>query len=50
MTWNAIDICAQNGGQAIQSKTGRTLIEERMRKESAIYGSEMSAHASATSV
>ncbi len=44
LTWNTIDICAQNGGQAIQSKTGHAFIKERMRKENAIYGGEMSAH------
>lgn len=44
LTWNTIDICAQNNGQAIQSKTGHAFIKERMRKENAIYGGEMSAH------
>lgn len=44
LTWNTIDICAQHGGQAIQSKTGHAFIKERMRKENAIYGGEMSAH------
>ncbi len=44
LTWNTIDICAQNSGQAIQSKTGHAFIKERMRKENAIYGGEMSAH------
>lgn len=44
LTWNTIDICQQNGGQAIQSKTGHAFIKERMRKENAIYGGEMSAH------
>ncbi|KIL05826.1 phosphomannomutase [Stutzerimonas stutzeri] len=44
LTWNTIDICKQNGGQAIQSKTGHAFIKERMRKENAIYGGEMSAH------
>lgn len=44
LTWNTIDICQQNGGQAIQSKRGHAFIKERMRKENAIYGGEMSAH------
>lgn len=44
LTWNTIDICQQHGGQAIQSKTGHAFIKERMRKENAIYGGEMSAH------
>lgn len=41
--WSTIDFCEQNGGQAIQSKTSRVSIKERMRKENAIYGGEMSA-------
>lgn len=44
LTWNTIDICQQRGGHAIQSKTGHAFIKERMRKENAIYGGEMSAH------
>ena len=44
LTWNTIDICAQHGGQAIQSKTGHAFIKERMHKENAIYGGEISAH------
>lgn len=44
LTWNTIDICEKFGGQAIQSKTGHAFIKERMRKENAVYGGEMSAH------
>jgi phosphomannomutase len=44
LTWNTIDIVEEAGGQAIQSKTGHAFIKERMRKEDAIYGGEMSAH------
>ncbi|SFH78440.1 phosphomannomutase/phosphomannomutase / phosphoglucomutase [Pseudomonas guineae] len=44
LTWNTIDICQQFAGQAIQCKTGHAFIKERMRKEDAIYGGEMSAH------
>ncbi|MBT42225.1 MAG: phosphomannomutase CpsG [Idiomarina sp.] len=44
LTWNTIDIVNKNGGQAIQSKTGHAFIKERMRKEDAVYGGEMSAH------
>ena len=44
LTWNTIDIVKQNGGTPIQSKTGHAFIKERMRKENAIYGGEMSAH------
>ncbi len=44
LTWNTIDIVESMGGQAIQSKTGHAFIKERLRKENAIYGGEMSAH------
>ncbi len=44
LTWNTIDIAEAAGGKAIQSKTGHAFIKERMRKEDAIYGGEMSAH------
>ena len=44
LTWNTIEQVTQAGGKAIQSKTGHAFIKERMRKEDAIYGGEMSAH------
>jgi phosphomannomutase len=44
LTWNTVDMVEQAGGIAIQSKTGHAFIKERMRKEDAIYGGEMSAH------
>ena len=44
LTWNTIDVVSRNGGEAIQSKTGHAFIKERMRKEDAVYGGEMSAH------
>lgn len=44
LTWNTIDIAHAFNGQAVQSKTGHAFIKERMRKEDAIYGGEMSAH------
>ena len=44
LTWNTIDIVEQKGGQPILCKTGHAFIKERMRKENAIYGGEMSAH------
>lgn len=44
LTWNTIDIVESNGGEAVQSKTGHAFIKERMRKENAAYGGEMSAH------
>ncbi|REL37065.1 phosphomannomutase CpsG [Thalassotalea euphylliae] len=44
LTWNTIDIVSNAGGHPIQSKTGHAFIKERMRKENAVYGGEMSAH------
>lgn len=44
LIWNTIDIAESLQGKAIQSKTGHAFIKERMRKENAIYGGEMSAH------
>ncbi|MCX7779910.1 MAG: phosphomannomutase [Negativicutes bacterium] len=44
LTWNTIDIVRQAGGTAIESKTGHAFIKERMRREDAVYGGEMSAH------
>lgn len=44
LTWNTIDMVESNGGRAVQSKTGHAFIKERMRKEDAVYGGEMSAH------
>ncbi|WP_018609613.1 phosphomannomutase CpsG [Uliginosibacterium gangwonense] len=44
LTWNTVDVVTQAGGQPILCKTGHAFIKERMRKEDAIYGGEMSAH------
>lgn len=44
LTWNTIDVVTKAGGEPIMSKTGHAFIKERMRKEDAIYGGEMSAH------
>ncbi|WP_237068676.1 phosphomannomutase [Microbulbifer guangxiensis] len=44
LTWNTEDIVKAAGGEPVQSKTGHAFIKERMRKEDAIYGGEMSAH------
>jgi len=44
LIWNTMDIAESLGGQAVQSKTGHAFIKERMRKEDAVYGGEMSAH------
>lgn len=42
--WNTEDIIHECQGTPIKSKTGHAFIKERMRKEDAIYGGEMSAH------
>ncbi len=44
LTWNTQEVVSQAGGQPIMSKTGHAFIKERMRKEDAVYGGEMSAH------
>ncbi|NLC71356.1 MAG: phosphomannomutase [Desulfuromonadaceae bacterium] len=44
LTWNTIAIVTDLGGVPIQSKTGHAFIKERMRREDAVYGGEMSAH------
>ena len=44
LVWNTIEIAKMLGGTAVMSKTGHAFIKERMRKENAVYGGEMSAH------
>ena len=44
LTWNTIEIANEKGGNAICCKTGHAFSKERMRKEDAIYGGEVSAH------
>ncbi|MCC5870374.1 MAG: phosphomannomutase [Gammaproteobacteria bacterium] len=44
LTWNTREIVEQLGGVPVVSKTGHAFIKERMRKENALYGGEMSAH------
>ncbi|WP_144290358.1 phosphomannomutase CpsG [Chitinilyticum litopenaei] len=44
LTWNTIAMVQEAGGVPVQSKTGHAFIKERMRKEDAVYGGEMSAH------
>ncbi|CFQ32154.1 phosphomannomutase CpsG [Yersinia bercovieri] len=44
LSWNTVDIVNTLGGKPIMSKTGHAFIKERMRKEDAVYGGEMSAH------
>ncbi len=44
LTWNTIDVVEAAGGVPVLCKTGHAFIKERMRKEDAVYGGEMSAH------
>ena len=44
LSWNTIDVVNAAGGEPVMSKTGHAFIKERMRKEDAVYGGEMSAH------
>ncbi|MDQ7822444.1 MAG: phosphomannomutase [Candidatus Eremiobacteraeota bacterium] len=44
LTWNTVSIVKGAGGTPVLSKTGHAFIKERMRKENALYGGEMSAH------
>ncbi|WP_090365382.1 phosphomannomutase CpsG [Ferrimonas sediminum] len=44
LIWNTLQIVQGAQGQPVMSKTGHAFIKERMRKEDAIYGGEMSAH------
>jgi phosphomannomutase len=44
LTWNTLDLVAQGGGKAVQSKSGHAFIKQKMREVDAAYGGEMSAH------
>ncbi len=44
LIWNTREVVANAGGIPIMAQTGHAFIKERMRKEDAIYGGEMSAH------
>ena len=44
LTWSTIETVERAGGVPVQSKTGHAFIKERMRREDAVYGGEMSAH------
>lgn len=44
LTWNTIELVEKAGGTPVLSKSGHAFIKERMRKEDAVYGGEMSAH------
>ncbi len=44
LTWNTLEQVRRAGGEALVNKSGHAFIKERMRREDAIYGGEMSAH------
>jgi phosphomannomutase len=44
LVWNTRDIVKRAGGIPVMAKTGHAFIKERMRKEDAVYGGEMSGH------
>ncbi len=44
LTWNTVDVVKSGGGVPVLTKCGHAFIKERMRKENAAYGGEMSAH------
>ncbi len=44
LTWNTVDMVLAAGGEPVLTKCGHAFIKERMRKENAAYGGEMSAH------
>lgn len=44
LTWNTRDIVSRAGGTPVMSRTGHAFMKERMRKEKAVYGGEISAH------
>jgi phosphomannomutase len=44
VVWNTQDIVADQGGVAVQSRTGHAFVKQVMRDTGAVYGGEMSAH------
>jgi phosphomannomutase len=44
LTWSTEEQVRQAGGIPVMTRTGHAYIKERMRRENAIYGGEMSAH------
>jgi len=44
LIWNTVAMVEKAGGVPIMNKTGHAFMKERMRKEDAVYGGEMSAH------
>lgn len=44
LVWNTIELVEAEGGVPVMCKSGHAFIKEKMRKEGAVYGGEMSAH------
>ncbi len=44
LIWNTVEMVESAGGTPVMTKAGHAFIKERMRKEDAVYGGEMSAH------
>ena len=44
LIWNTIELVEKSGGVPVMNKTGHAFMKERMRREDAVYGGEMSAH------
>ena len=44
LTWNTRELVEAAGGIPLENKTGHAFMKERMRRENALYGGEMSAH------
>ncbi len=44
LIWNTRELVTGAGGVPIMTRTGHAFIKERMRREDAVYGGEMSAH------
>ena len=40
LTWNTLDIVADGGGEAVQSKSGHAFIKQVMREVDGVYGGE----------
>ncbi|MHB1345196.1 MAG: phosphohexomutase domain-containing protein [Thermoleophilia bacterium] len=44
LIWNTVELVEAAGGRPVMNKSGHAFIKERMRREDAAYGGEMSAH------
>lgn len=44
LIWNTRELAEKAGGVPVMSRTGHAFMKERMRREDAVYGGEMSAH------